>query len=216
MEPTCIVNPLSALDIELDSSVFLKEYQPRVLEGKEPLDVTKLLDDIFLDKGFSLQLITDDELPQTILGVAEMDNKIIKIRESDYLKCDSEGYQRMTVTHEVGHSRLHFPQFEKEGMKMCRTQSNYIPPYMSSEWQARVWASATLMPLPAIAKIVLDTYYKSSSELIEAIVKKFIVSASAAEARLSTLKRYQEDGRYQKIKDAMNKKEIMQTQCIIL
>ncbi len=48
MEPTCIVNPLSSLDIELDSSVFLREYQPKVLEGTEPLDVAKLLDDIFL------------------------------------------------------------------------------------------------------------------------------------------------------------------------
>lgn len=209
MEPTCIVNPLSALDIELDSSVFLRKYQPEVLEGTEPLDVAKLLDDIFLDKGFSLQLITDDELPMAILGMAEMDNKIIKIRESDYLKCDSEGFQRMTVTHEVGHSRLHFSQFEKNEMKMCRTQSNYIPPFLSSEWQARVWASATLMPFSAIAKLAEKKYYGSKAELTEAITKKFIVSVSAAEARLGTIKRYQEDGRYQAIEAGLKRKGII-------
>lgn len=208
MEPTCLVNPLSALDIEVDSSDFLGRYQPGVLEGKEPLDVIKLLDDIFIDKGFSLQLITDDELPKTILGVTEMDSKIIKIRESDYLKCDSEGYQRMTITHEVGHSRLHFPQFEKNGMKMCRTQSNYIPPFVSSEWQARVWASSTLMPFSAITKLVADNYYKSRAELIEAIVKEFIVSASAAEARIGTIEKYRKDGRYQEIETTIKKKDL--------
>lgn len=207
MEPTCLVNPMSALDIELDSSDFLRRYQPGVLEGNEPLDVVKLLDDIFLDKGFSLQLITDDELPKAILGVAEMDNKIIKIRESDYLKCDLEGYQRMTITHEVAHSRLHFSQFEKNGMKMCRTQSNYIPPYASSEWQARVWASATLMPFSAITKLAVDNYYENRAELIEAIIKKFIVSASAAETRIKTIEKYLEDGRYQEIETAIKKKD---------
>lgn len=206
MEPTCLVNPMSALDIELDSYDFLRRYQPGVLDGNEPLDVVKLLDDIFLDKGFSLQLINDDELPKAILGVTELDNKIIKIRETDYLKCDFEGYQRMTTTHEVAHSRLHYLQFEKNGMKMCRTQSNYIPPYVSSEWQARVWASATLMPFSVIKKLAVDNYYKNRTELIEAIIKKFIVSASAAEARIKTIEKYQQDGRYQEIETTIKKR----------
>ena len=209
MEIVYLVNPLSALDIELDSAVFLQEYQTQVLEGNRPLDVEKLLDDIFLDKGFSLQLISDDELPKAILGISEMDNKIIKIRESDYIKNATGGYQRMTITHEVGHSRLHLSQFEENRMKMCRTQSNYIPPFVNSEWQARVWASATLMPFSAITKLAVENCNKSRTELVEIIVEKFIVSKAAAEARLGTMEKYWKDGRFQKIETAIKEKGII-------
>ncbi len=205
MELAYITKPLSALDIELDSSIFLKEYQPRVLEGKEPLNVEQLLDDIYIDKGFSLLLVEDDEFPKEILGISEMDNKLIKIRESDYNKCDKYGYSRMTVTHEVGHSRLHSEQFEKNKMQMYRTQSDRIAPYKSSEWQARVWASATLMPFTVITQLIRENSDKSRVELIEAIARKFIVSISAAQARLETIERYSSDGRYQKIEKAIKK-----------
>ncbi len=188
----------------MDSSNFLKRYQPGVLKEDKPLDVAK-----FLDKGFSVLLITDDELPRAILGMAEMDNKIIKIRESDYLKCYSEGFQRMTITHEVGHARLHFSQFKENGMKMCRTQSNHIPPFVSSEWQARVWDSATLMPFSAITKLAVDNNCESRTVMIETIVKKFIVSASAAEARIRTIENYLKDGRYKKIEAAIMNKELI-------
>lgn len=206
MEPTYIVAPLSALNIELDSSFFLRNYQPNVLKGKAPLNIEILFDNIFQDKGFSLQLIPDNEFPRAILGLSEMDNKIIKIRESDYLSCETEGYPRMTMAHEVGHSRLHSTQFEQNGMKMYRTQSNHIPSFISAEWQARVWASATLMPFQAMTQIIANIPEK---DRISVIMKKFIVSKSAAEVRLNTLNTYLNDGRYNKIESAMKEKGLI-------
>lgn len=206
MELAYLVKPLSAVDIELDSLCFIQKYQPEVLEGKEPLDVEMLLDNIFLDKGFSLQLISDDELPNGILGVSEMDNKIIKIRESDYLQCDSKGYPRMTITHEVGHSRIHSPQFEENRMQLCRTQSPLFPTFRSSEWQANVWASATLMPFPVITGFTNENPNIEENKLIDAVAKKFIVSKKAAKVRLETIRKYSKDGRYQQIELAMKKK----------
>lgn len=203
MELAYIVDPLSALDIELDSAKFLIEYQPDTLLADKPLDVQKLLDDIFLDTGVSLQLVEEHALPKEILGVSEMDTKIIKIRSVDFEKCDTDGYQRMTITHEVGHPRLHLTQFEKNGMKMYRTQSNYIPPYISSEWQARVWASAIMMPFLAMVRLLNETSEKSETEVVDAIMERFIVSRAAAEARYNTLRKYYKDGRYQRIERSM-------------
>lgn len=196
MEIAYIVDPMSAIDIELDSARYLKEYQSDTLFGDKPLDVEKLLDDIYIDTGVTLQLVDDKELPREILGVSEMDTKIIKIRDVDFEKCDTDGYQRMTITHEAGHTRLHLNQFEKNGMKMYRTQSNRIPPYISSEWQARVWASATMMPLYAMVRLLNENAGKTETEVVDAIMKRFIVSRAAAEARYNTLLRYYKDGRY--------------------
>lgn len=210
MEITYLVEPLGALDIELDSAEFLAQYQPEVLRGDEkPLDVYKLLDDIYEDKDACLQLIEDDNFPTGILGVAEMDHNIIKIRNSDYEKCDTEGYPRMTVTHEVGHPRLHLEQFRENGMKMYRTQSNKIPPYMSSEWQARVWGSATMMPFPAMVRLLEKADHKTDMEIESAIMDRFVVTQSAAHARFETMKRYVKDGRYEKIEKEMKEKGFM-------
>ena len=203
MEITYLVDPLSAHDIELNSANFLREYQPEVLKGYKPLDVAKLLDDIFEDKGFSLQLVSEKELPTSILGMTEMDNKIIKIRETDYMVCETAGYQRMTITHEVGHPRLHFSQFDRNGMRMLRTQSNKIPAFISSEWQARVWASATLMPFPTMIHLLGETQGKTKDDILNAIMEKFIVSRSAADVRYKTIFKYHKDGRFKIIEKSM-------------
>ena len=212
MELTCIVNPLSSSDIELDAAQFLARYQPDVLYGdKIPLDVYKLFDDIFLDKGTCLQIVNDEDMPNEILGAAEMDTNIIKIRQTDYDKCATKGYQRMTASHEVGHPRLQLLQFQKNNMTMYRIQSNKIPPYMSAEWQARVWASAVLMPFPAMIRLLNNMDAKTPENLIAAIMDRFIVTRSAAKARLETIKQYNNDGRnrFSKILEEMKIKGFM-------
>ncbi len=209
MEIAYMVDPLSALEIELNSAEMLSKYQPEVLNGQRPLDVEKLLDDIFLETESSLQLIEPEDLPFVFLGVSEMDNKIIKIRESDFLKCETNGFCRMTITHEVGHHRLHLPQFEKCKMNLYRTQSNKIPAYVSSEWQARVWASATLMPFPAMVKILKTNEEKKANSIIQEVVEKFLVSRTAAKVRIKTLQTYMKDGRFQDLEKEMIKKRYM-------
>ena len=210
MEITYLVNPLGAVDIELDSADFLAKYQPEVLRGNTlHLDVFKLLDDIYEDKGTCLQLVDDNSIPKGILGVSEMDFNIIKIRKSDYERCETEGFYRMTITHEVGHPRLHLEQFRKNGMNMYRTQTNKIPPYRSSEWQARVWASATLMPVPAMVRLLKRRDFKTEEDIEKAIMERFVVSHVAAHSRFKTIERYCKDGRYQKLKNAMKEKSLM-------
>lgn len=57
MKITYLVDPLSALDIELSSAGFLKKYQPDVLLGEKPLNLDFFLDNIFKEVGATLQLV---------------------------------------------------------------------------------------------------------------------------------------------------------------
>ena len=52
----------------------------------------------------------------------------------------------------------------------------------SAKWQARVWTSATMMPFPAIVNLIKESTRKTIIEVIDTIMKRFIVSRSTEEA----------------------------------
>ena len=54
--------------------------------------------------------------------------------------------------------------------------------HRSAEWQARVWSSAIMMPFPAIVNLIKDSTRKTIIEVIDTIMKRFIVSRSTEEA----------------------------------
>ncbi len=201
------VQPMSSADIELDSFLFLLKHQKDVLYGNAPLDTNLLLDNIFEDKGFCLQIVGDKDFPIGIFAVTEMNSKIIKIRESDYITCDVNGFARMNIAHEVAHSRLHSDLFNQHSHVMYRTQGNRLPAYLSSEWQASVWASCCLMPFPATVKVIVDGENSdfTQQQIISTLEKKFIVSQLAAKTRYLTIKKYQDKGNYNEIKKRIEK-----------
>ncbi|MCQ2411912.1 MAG: ImmA/IrrE family metallo-endopeptidase [Sphaerochaetaceae bacterium] len=210
MEITYLVDALSAIEIELDSAEFLTQYQPDVLfRDITRMDAEKLLDDIYQDRGMCLRIVSDEELPNGILGASEMDLKVIKIRKADYDNCRETGSSRMTIAHEVAHSRLHLGQFEKNGMRMYQTQSKHIPAYVSSEWQARVWASSVMMPFPALIRLLNKVGHKTKEEIVQAIEDRFGVSSIAAQVRFETIQRYYRDGRYEKLMNRMKEMKYM-------
>ena len=199
MEISYVVQPMSAKDIEINSIDFLLTYEPSFLFGIEStLDMEKSLDDIFIDKGFCLRLISDGEMPKEIWGCAQMDLKIINIRESDYNNCADNGLARMSIAHEIGHARL-------QSTQICETRTAYrfaghaIPRYMNSEWQANVWGSATLMPYPRVLRLAERMKEKSKTRVISEMTKVFAVTKAAAKVRLETLLRYKDDGRSEAI-----------------
>lgn len=150
---TYIVKPMSASDIKLDVVRFLHKYQQETLFGDKPLNAEKILDDIYTDKGFCLEITSDNEFKKGILGETRIGTRTIQIRESDFIQCDNNGFARMNITHEVAHSRLHSEFFEQNPCYLYRVQGNRLPAYLSSEWQASVWASCCLMPFPATVKV---------------------------------------------------------------
>lgn len=140
-----------------------------------------------------------------------MDTKIIKFRTCDYEKCDYDGRSRLTLVHEGGHNVLHSKQFERNNMKMFRTTEDKIPAFKSSEWQANSWASATLMPLPAIVKFLVDKKIKIQDEkrIVNWLMKTFIVSKEAAKVRLKVVQKYQNKGKLKVIISEMKKRNII-------
>lgn len=204
---TYIVNPLSAADIELDVYRFLFKYQRDTLFGRKPLNSEKLLDNIFIDKGYSLQIVSDDKFAKGILAATEIESRTIEIRESDFNSCQTNGLARMNISHEVGHVRLQSEFFEENKGKLYKTCGNYIPAYLSSEWQANVWGSCCLMPFPAVVKVIENGCKQGLSEdqIINIIKKKFIVSKLAARARYLTIKNYVNKGIYNDIVERMEK-----------
>ena len=198
---TYIVKPMSASDIEFDVARFLFKYQQQTLFGYKPLNAEKLLDDIYTDKGFCLEITSDNEFHKGILGETRIGTRTIQIRESDYMKCDTNGFARMNIAHEVAHPRLHSEFFEQNPCQLYRIQGNRLPAYMSSEWQANVWGSCCLMPFPAVVKVITtgENAGFSESQIISSIKQKFIVSRPAAKARYSTINNYRRKGIYDEI-----------------
>jgi hypothetical protein len=204
---TYIVKPMSASDIELDVARFLYKYQKETLFGHMPLNAEKLLDDIFTDKGYCLEITFDNEFHTGILGETRIGNRTIQIRESDFMKCDSNGFARMNIAHEVAHPRLHSEFFEQNPCRLYRVQGNRLPAYMSSEWQASVWGSCCLMPFPAVVKVITEGENSgfSKQQIISCIKQKFIVSKSAANVRYSTINNYRKKGSYNEIAQRIEK-----------
>lgn len=195
MEIAYVVKPLSARDIEIDSVRFLMSYHDKFLLGKErSLDVERAADSIFMDKNFTLQLVGDHDLPKEVLACTEMDSCIIKVRESDYNKCDYDGMSRMNIMHEIGHARLQSDQIHATGI-LYSVVGNTIPAYKNSEWQAKVWGSATLMPYPRMIKIIDRMKGASERRIINEICEEFKVTEPAAKVRFETIQKYRADGR---------------------
>lgn len=102
------------------------------------------------------------------------DRSLILLRQSVYDgAARGECRPRFTMCHELGHLGLH------RGISFGRINP-MVPPkiYQNSEWQADVFASHTLMPDSLLAG------YTS----VEAVMRDFGVSYSAASTRLAKIK----------------------------
>jgi Zn-dependent peptidase ImmA (M78 family) len=123
----------------------------------------------------------------------------------------NENRQRMTLAHELGHVRLHDHLFAMRDRQISGLPPNHSPngiyckrDTMESapvkdwlEWQASYAASALLVPATRLREVVggiqqhlnifgaVEATSEHGRTLIDAVVKKFQVSPSAARVRLS-------------------------------
>lgn len=204
---TYVVNPLSAMDIELDVFNFLFKYQRDVLFGLKPLNTETLLDNIFTDKSYCLRIVSNEALPKVIFAATNITSRTIEIKESDYNLCQTNGLARMNIAHEVGHVRLQSDFFEQHSSQLYKMCSGSVPIYMSAEWQANVWGSCCLMPFPAVIHVIENGIHQclNENQIIDLIKEKFIVSKPAANARYLTIKKYKEKGTYNVIVEKIKK-----------
>ncbi len=200
MSVVFIVKGRSALELEVDAARYVFGAQPDFYSGKSTaLDTEAILNDtIFTNDSFAVCLVRDGELGQGIEAATVPFDKTINFLESEYVKLHQKGRQRLTAMHEVCHCHLHAYEVENGKPFFLRYQGE-VPVYRNSEWQSDVWGSAALMPLPPFLSFLMGTKALPHEDKIASISERYLVSRKAAQARLSTVNRYFQDGRLWKI-----------------
>ncbi|RTL35397.1 MAG: ImmA/IrrE family metallo-endopeptidase [Rhodocyclaceae bacterium] len=170
-----VVPPRSAASIELEASV-LREMTETSEQTFFP--IVQLYDALHeLVPGASYDVLGHGEMGDNH-GLTLLTKKEIRIREDVFeAACKDDGFGRFTMCHELGHLLLH------EGVGLQRSAGE-MPIYMSSEWQADMFAGALLMP-----ETLVDL--EASPDELMGI---FGVSRSAAHVRLKLLKQRKTKG----------------------
>jgi Zn-dependent peptidase ImmA (M78 family) len=165
-----VVPPRSAANIEQLALAFRKATET---DDDAYLPIVGLYDLLhILVPGASYDVRTKDEMGDNH-GLTLLRRKEIWIREDVFhAACRGEGMGRFTLCHELGHLLMH------DGVTLQRAVKQ-APIYMSSEWQSDMFAGAVLMPDSMIAM----------PATVADLMSRFGVSRSAAEVRLSQLRK---------------------------
>ena len=145
------------------------------VENEPYFNVIGLLEDLLYQEW--------DQIRFEVCDYAEMEGAeghtcpqgtFIALREDVYRDaCRGDGRARFTVAHELGHLVLHTNQ------PLRRATHGELKPYLSSEWQADMFAAQLLMPAKFFSWV--DTE--------QAIIQRHGVSYTAASKRLDYLKK---------------------------
>lgn len=145
---------LTTTQIENDTRTLLAEYQKQFGPiVAPPIDVEGIIESLF-----QLDLRFDDlraSLGPDVLGATWIAEREIRVDETldPTIDAKKEGRYRFTLSHEIGHWRLHRPLFEARALQgalfeavsepaiVCRSSSKE-----PQEWQADVYAGYLLMP----------------------------------------------------------------------
>lgn len=183
------VTPLRRIDLEKQAVGYLKKYQPEVLKKVKAVDLARLLDYCIYDShGFSPKIVSGFGSSE-IEAQTDFLNKTIEITSECYDSLDVPGRPRFTVGHELGHVVIHSSQFPSLITSLQRTQKAKIETYENPEWQADHFSGALLMPLSTIFPLfsrLRDAEY-DSDEIVEEIANEYLVSYSAAIARIKKI-----------------------------
>lgn len=180
-----IVKARSWQDIACHAYAFIKRYHPQCLQRLQAFPLVDLIEfDMATETSFELEV---SSLPPGTEAVTDLLDKRLILSEHTYdgLHRD-DGRSRFTVAHELGHIFEHkyLKQRFENGIETLKLKRAQIIPYRDPEAQANIFASALLMPRPAILKMPKD---RQRAEIIAEMAK---VSRTAAEIRLRNLNKY--------------------------
>lgn len=175
LRKTYRVEPRSILEIRMIANLIRKQL------GTDEVPLGRLME-LLLLKGV-IHVLEDDDPMFSNHAEARYDPEqhCVYLRNSDYEACvkDSRPRSKYTFWHEFGHVFLgHKISFARgEGV-----EGQDIKCYESSEWQADQFAAEILMPLDIMINEKIFT--------VDGLVKRFGVSAMAAEKRINQLRKH--------------------------
>ena len=109
------------------------------LENVMRMPIVELLDVLpeCID-GFSYEIVSDSELPESVHAETDVRTGHITIKESVYNgACEGKGRDRMTIAHEIAH----YITICFCGFKLQRNFDHHeLKPYEDPEWQAKCFA----------------------------------------------------------------------------
>jgi hypothetical protein len=186
--------PMSANDIGNEAIRILKKYQRSALFHPEAVSIEWLVEKVFSDHGFCLELKPDTYFTADVEAVTDFQKRIVYIRESTYNKLgEDDGRARFTLAHECAHVILHTEHLLQKLATAARAVDiTQVPPYISPEWQANTFAAALLMPkqtfwseYSAIMRDHQDGFFTGFE--VHVLANTFKVSCIAVEKRIEAL-----------------------------
>jgi hypothetical protein len=121
----------------------------------------------------------------------EFDQFVVRVDVRTY-ECLERGYggprPRFAVCHELGHVHLHTNELVRmaampeQKVALLRATARTLPVYQNTEWQAEAFGAALLMPAVGIEAM--------EARSAVALMRRWGVSSSAAEARLRVWSRH--------------------------
>lgn len=147
---------LKGIDVVIDETQFLE------IPYYKPEEIQKIASDLYLNcnvisndiageilsKKFIDFRITFENLPENVLGLLSIQNKVITLSESIRANINRLHF---TIAHEIGHLVLHIPQIENKITEICEFEEQSLLKINSTtlkrmEWQANQFASFLLLP----------------------------------------------------------------------
>ncbi len=151
-------------DIDNVASVIVRIVQPRILKGKEPLDVFRLIE--IIEDDFQIDFDFTGTLPYGIDGCTSIDDNTVYINSELAEWYSNARYLNSTVTHEIGHVVIHVPylrtiqktmtfsQRKQEAHSINLYRDIKVPLWENPEWQAWHFAGALLMPAQVVTELI--------------------------------------------------------------
>lgn len=147
---------LKGIDVLIDETQFLE------IPYYKPEEIQKIASDLYLEcnvisndiageilsKKFIDYRITFENLPENVLGLLSIKNKVITLSESIRTNINRLHF---TIAHEIGHLVLHIPLIENKITEICEYNEQSQLKIESKtlkrmEWQANQFASFLLLP----------------------------------------------------------------------
>ena len=151
--------------LESFGDALLEQVSPEMLERPRPLDVLRLVDDVFPEYGIHVYPVDPAHLGD-MEGATDPDGDEeidIHLRADTWDQLLHGGRRahraRATVMHEFSHAALHVPIIRRRRLTpnapllLARVSSSTLKPYQNPEWQAWTLAGCLLMPRAAIRKL---------------------------------------------------------------
>lgn len=175
---------------------IVRALQPPVLEGKEALDVFRVID--FLEDDFEIDFDFTDTLPYGINGCTSIDDNSVYINSELAESYSNPGYLNSTVAHEIGHVVIHVPylrtiqktitfnQRKQDANSINLYRDRQIPLWENPEWQAWHFAGALLMPESAVRSLIekgisfekLAEHFSVNQPFLQSRLKKLDINIS--------------------------------------